>query len=331
MNDTKKATEDDETLGTSLEGQLVKHLIATGARTASAIAHVVARARGDLRAFDVVRDEPYGTHPLQRLDVWRPRAASKRPRPLVLFFHGGGFQHLDRGSHWSFAERFAAAGAVVLNADYRLAPRDPYPAAADDAALAYRYAVAHAPALGADPRQLIVAGASAGANLALGLAVDERFEGIAPRGAVLLSGLLQVSDIGRLYRARSVPRPLRARMASIGCEYVGRDAFRHPDVVDARLDPLLALETCTTLPPDFPPVFASSGTADQVLDDTLRLRACLASHGVPCEVDVVHGAGHTFQGNTFRAKARALWARCFTFLRAQGLQLDSARSSGAAS
>jgi len=323
---------DDHALGKSLEAQLMKALIASGVSAASALAHLVARARGELRPLEITRDLRYGTSPRQRLEVWRPRAPARAPRPLVLFLHGGGFQHLDPASHWSFAERFAQAGAVVVSAGYRLAPRHPYPAAADDARAAYRWTVDHARALGGDREALVVAGASAGGNLALGLAIGERYAGVAPRACVLFSGLLQVSDMARLYRRGGVGRLLRARMASIGSDYVAHpQAFSLPAAADPRLDPLLYLERSRALPPGFPAVFASSGTADQVLDDALRLRACLARLGAACEVDVVERAGHTFQSFTFRADARALWERAFAFLRAQGVQLVSARSSGAAS
>ncbi|MDB4977719.1 MAG: Esterase/lipase [Myxococcaceae bacterium] len=312
--------------------QLMKAAIAHGVSTAAGLSRAVFALRGGLGAFEITRDLAYGPGPDQGLDVWRAKAAGTALRPLVLFLHGGGFQHLDRASHWGFAERFAQAGAVVFNADYRLAPAHRYPAAADDAERALRYALERAAAFGADPAQLIVAGASAGANLALGLAIThpERV-----RAAALFSGLLQVSDMPRLYRARSMSRFLQARVASIGCDYpavaAGESAWNRPALPDPRLDPLLHLEAQQTLPSDFPAAFISSGSADQVLEDSLRLRACLERLQVPCCVDVERSGGHGFQGLVSRASVRAVWERCFAFMRERGLQLSSARSSGAAS
>lgn len=301
----------------------------------SGVTWAVFRARGTLDALEVTTGLAYGPEPAQRYDLWRARRHPGGPRPLVLFFHGGGFQQLDRASHWSFAERFARAGAIVMNADYGLAPVHPYPRAARDAALLHRHAAERAHALGSDASQLIVAGVSAGANLALGLAIagaEHGLSGAAPRASVLFSGLLQVSDMGRLYRARTVARPLRARMASIGCEYItGGEAFTRPACPDPRLDPLLHLECVAAPAIGFPDTFISTGTRDQVLEDSLRLRNCLARHGAETALDVVPGAGHAFQGLIFRAEVRALWERCFAFLRARGVQLDSARSSGPAS
>jgi acetyl esterase/lipase len=331
----------DSALGKSLEAQLTKGAIAHGAGLLAAVARVVADLRGDLADLQIATGLSYGDHPAQRYDVWRSKRHSGSDAPLVLFLHGGGFQHLDRGSHWAFAERFAHAGAVVINADYRLAPQHRFPAAAEDAALVYRHALATARSLGADPSQVIVSGTSAGANLALGVAINaaraaDRGEGIAPRAAVLLSGLLQVSDIKRLYRHRRVVRPLRARMASIAVDYLpqgGDDpgAWARPALIDPRLDPLLYLEETALLPSSLPALFVSSGTRDQVLEDSLRLRRAMVDTDVPCALDVVAGASHSFQGLTFRSEVRALWERCFAFLRAHDLQLASARSSGAAS
>lgn len=308
---------DEKALGNSLEAQLMKALIAGGARLASTLAERMFRARGAFEGLTMQRDVAYGPDPGQRCEIWRADTTCGHA-PLVLFLHGGGFQHLDPASHWAFAERFARAGAVVINAAYRLAPAHPYPAAADDAARAYAWAAREARALGADPEALVVAGTSAGANLALGLAITAREP--APRASVLFSGLLQVSDIGRLYRARRVAHPLRARMASIVCEYVGEHGFRCPEQADPRLDPLLFLERAAQLPAHFPPTFISTGSVDQVLEDAARLHACLAGR-VPCALDVVPGAGHAFQGFVHRRAVRALWQRATTFLRAQGLAL----------
>ena len=333
---------DDSALGKSLEAQLAKAVIAHGAGLVASLARVVANVRGDLHDLEISTDLPYGDHPAHRYDVWRPkRRPSGALAPLVLFLHGGGFQHLTRESHWAFAERFAHAGAVVINADYRLAPDHRFPAATDDAWLVYQHALRSARSLGADPTQVIVAGASAGANLALGVAVTaaqaaDRGAGVVPRAAVLFSGLLQVSDMKRLYRHRRVVHPLRARMASIAVDYLpegGADpsAWARPARVDPRLDPLLYLEQAITLPSALPALFVSSGTRDQVLEDSLRLRRAVVDTHVPCALDVLADAGHSFQGLVFRAEVRAVWDRCFAFLRAQGLQLSSARSSGAAS
>ncbi|WP_338693670.1 alpha/beta hydrolase [Streptomyces sp. Q6] len=88
-------------------------------------------------------------------------------RPVVVFFHGGGWAICDLDSHDGTARGMCRdAGAVVVSVDYRLAPESPFPAAVEDAYAAVCWTAEHAAELGADPGALSVAGDSAGGNLA---------------------------------------------------------------------------------------------------------------------------------------------------------------------
>jgi acetyl esterase len=88
------------------------------------------------------------------------------PRPLLVFFHGGGFVACDLDSHDEPCRLLCRhTGASVLSVDYRLAPEHPFPAAVEDAYAATQWALAHAAELGADPARVAVGGDSAGANL----------------------------------------------------------------------------------------------------------------------------------------------------------------------
>ncbi|MGH8789961.1 MAG: alpha/beta hydrolase fold domain-containing protein, partial [Cupriavidus necator] len=65
--------------------------------------------------------------------------------PLVVYFHGGGFVLCGLDSHDNICRGLARrSGALVLSVDYRLAPEARFPAAADDAVAAVRWAAAHA-------------------------------------------------------------------------------------------------------------------------------------------------------------------------------------------
>ncbi|HEX6499297.1 MAG TPA: alpha/beta hydrolase [Micromonosporaceae bacterium] len=89
------------------------------------------------------------------------------PRPLLVFFHGGGFVSGDIDGHDEPCRMLCRhAGVHVLSVAYRLAPEHPFPAGVDDAIAATDWAYAHAEELGADPERVAVGGDSAGASLA---------------------------------------------------------------------------------------------------------------------------------------------------------------------
>jgi acetyl esterase len=99
---------------------------------------------------------PGGAGPL-RARVYRPKGESKA---TIAFFHGGGFTIGDLDTHDRDCRTFCSCvGATVVSTDYRLAPENPFPAAAEDAIAATRWIAEEFPG------PLVVAGDSAGGNL----------------------------------------------------------------------------------------------------------------------------------------------------------------------
>jgi cation diffusion facilitator CzcD-associated flavoprotein CzcO/acetyl esterase/lipase len=97
--------------------------------------------------------------------LYRPPTAG--PHPLIAYFHGGGWVLGSQDSDDPFCRDLCArTGAVVVSVNYRHAPEDRFPAAADDAFAAAGWIAAHAVELGGIPGQLAVAGWSAGGNVA---------------------------------------------------------------------------------------------------------------------------------------------------------------------
>ncbi|MGW1564825.1 alpha/beta hydrolase fold domain-containing protein [Streptomyces sp. NPDC002144] len=96
---------------------------------------------------------------------YTPAGAGRRP--LLVFFHGGGFIAGDVDSHDELCRLLCRLGDLhVLSVEYRLAPEHPFPASLEDACAALRWAQQYAGDLGAEPGRVIVGGDSAGANLA---------------------------------------------------------------------------------------------------------------------------------------------------------------------
>ncbi|HBK05088.1 MAG TPA: acetyl hydrolase [Acetobacteraceae bacterium] len=110
------------------------------------------------------------------LRIYTPEG--KGPFPLMVFFHGSGFVVCSLDTHDGMCRNLCAGtGCIVMSVDYRLAPEHKFPAAPDDCLAATRWAVANAAALGADPSRVLVAGDSAGGNLAAVTAIRIRDEG----------------------------------------------------------------------------------------------------------------------------------------------------------
>jgi acetyl esterase/lipase len=136
------------------------------------------------RATDRMVPGPDGPVPVR---IYEPHGAPSRDRAGIVFYHGGGFVFCDIESHDGFCRAMArGAQAVVISVDYRLAPEHPAPAAALDAFAAFRWAVDHAADLGIDPARTMVAGDSAGGNLAAVIAILCRDRRVTPPAAQLL-------------------------------------------------------------------------------------------------------------------------------------------------
>jgi acetyl esterase len=99
------------------------------------------------------------------LRFYRPGAAGDPP--LLVYLHGGGWVIGNLDTQDSLCRALAnRAACAVLSVDYRLAPENPHPAAADDTWAALEWAAANCAQLGADPSRLGIAGDSAGGHLA---------------------------------------------------------------------------------------------------------------------------------------------------------------------
>ncbi|MBS0429813.1 MAG: alpha/beta hydrolase [Proteobacteria bacterium] len=122
----------------------------------------------------------YGPEARQRLDIYTPKTAASPPpgqRPLVVFFYGGTWSSGERADYKFVGEALASRGAVVVVPDYRLSPQARYPVFVQDSALAVKWALDHAAALGADPARVYVMGHSSGGYNAAMVALDGRWLG----------------------------------------------------------------------------------------------------------------------------------------------------------
>lgn len=126
----------------------------------------------DMQNITKLENFRYGTFQRQVLDVYIPKTTA---RGILVFGYGGGFKDGNKDEYGFVAEAFASLGFVTVIYDYRLNPDFTFPSYLEDAALVVRWAVDHAKRFGVDPKNLLVAGHSAGAYLTAMLASDKRY------------------------------------------------------------------------------------------------------------------------------------------------------------
>ena len=162
------------------------------------------------------------------LDLLHPADSTSKPRPLVLFVHGGGWASGNRSMGEGFLPLFAGGGAVAGTLSYRLSRDAPYPAALQDVAAALAWIRTNADSLGVDPNRIAIWGHSAGAQLAIHTAVfdPERAQGI--RCAVGVAGPynLLLEENKSMFGEMMVRNFLRDPVDPMGTGQGAEDAIR---------------------------------------------------------------------------------------------------------
>lgn len=129
-----------------------------------------------------VESEAHQVRPDLPMDFYRPPAGRAGGVPCVVVIHGGGWDSGDRSQLPGFNHWLVAQGYAVAAISYRLAPAHPWPAQRDDTLAAVAYLRANAAALGIDPARLVLAGRSAGGQIAAAVGYTANDPGI--RGVV---------------------------------------------------------------------------------------------------------------------------------------------------
>ena len=213
--------------------------------------------------------------------TWVTPRAGPEPR-LLLYLHGGGF---TLGSSHTLRDLLArlslASNARVLSVDYRLAPEHPWPAALEDVRAVWRAAQAEH-----GPRQIVLAGDSAGGNLVLALLLELRDRGEPlPAGAVLLSPWVDLGCTAPSFEAN-------ADVDLLDRESMLRDAAGYAaggDVTQPSLSPLRAELS------GLPPLYVQAAGAELLRDDVQALVARARAAGVRATLDVFEDQVHDFQ------------------------------------
>ncbi|MGW4326232.1 alpha/beta hydrolase [Nocardia sp. NPDC004573] len=243
--------------------------------------------------------------PEVRVRIYRPASAAQAA-PVVLFCHGGGFVICSLDSHDRFCRAMAVgADAIVVSVDYRQAPEHRCPAAAEDAYAALCWVAGHADALGGDPARLVVAGDSAGGNLAAVTALLARDRG-GPEIArqLLLYPMLDPACATASYRENAEGYfTTAAHLRWYWRQYLGKH-----DGVDPYANPLHAELS------GLPPAHIVTAEYDPLRDEGEDYGRRLRQAGVAAEIHRYDGMFHGFMSmadhlpDAMRANAAAFSA-----------------------
>jgi len=189
---------------------------------------------------------------------------------IIVHFHGGGFVSMSSGSHQSYTRQWAKKlKKPVFSVDYRLAPENPYPAALDDCWQAYNWIINYSEqVVGVKPGKIILAGDSAGGNLALGVAILAIKNGIrVPDGLLLAYPALRLEP--RAY-SPSLMLALEDQLVPYSLLRLCLQAYI-PNGADPTRDPLLSpIHLSNELLERLPPIRMMVGENDPLHDECWR-------------------------------------------------------------
>lgn len=223
------------------------------------------------------------------VSVFRPTGVTT-PRPGIVYAHSGGlmfgdrFNALDLNLDW--VDRL---GAVLICPEYRLAPEHVDPYAREDMYRTLEWAARSSQELGLDRRRLLVAGASAGAGLAAGMALAAR-----DRGGPALTGQLLVYP---MLDDRGVT-PSTSQFDGVGVwdrisNETGWAAALGDDYRTDRASPYLVPARAASLA-SLPPAYLDVGSAEIFRDETVEYATRLWREGCDAELHVWSGGFHAF-------------------------------------
>jgi epsilon-lactone hydrolase len=197
------------------------------------------------------------------------------PSRVMLFLHGGGYVSGSLLSHRAMvAEAGRQARLRTLALEYRLAPENPFPAALEDAVAGYRFLVAS----GIEPSRIVIAGDSAGGGMTIATMIMLREAGEAlPGCAWCISPWvdLEMTGISMSTKAATDPMIQKPYLEELAGEYL-----RGADASGPLASPLYANLR------GLPPLLIQCGSAETLLDDSLRLSAAAAEVDVRTTLEV---------------------------------------------
>ena len=206
--------------------------------------------------------------------------------PWLIYFHGGGYRICSARAYRAHGSQLAAAcKARVLLVDYRLAPEHPFPAAVDDALVAYRWVLAR----GVDPGRIVAGGDSAGGGLTAALLLAARQQGLPLfAGGLLLSGWLDLTNSADSYTRNAESDLLFGKANADGAAEL---YLQGQDPRDPLASPLFGDWA------GMPPLLVLNGSIECLADDSAGIAQKARAAGVDVTHTVYDDMPHVWQTN----------------------------------
>ena len=266
-----------------------------------------------------------GDHlPSHRLDVMAPEPAGAGPLPVYVYFHGGGWTSGDKEPLTKYCASQAAGGMVVVNVNYRKAPRFQLGHVLQDANAALAWVRANIGRLGGDPGRMVLGGDSAGGQIAALMAaamfrplLAQHYRLAPALPAASVRGLVQhcsVADFSVFFDPGFVLSLNFIRMLMPhGSAPAGRDARLRLREAAHYMSPIEWLDSRC------PPVFITTSERDFFYRANMNLIASLRNHGVRVD-SLVYGweranTEHTWQQNFRFPESQEVYRRLQSFIR----------------
>lgn len=231
---------------------------------------------------------PGAAGPLQAR-VYSPNLDSDDLKPLVVYFHGGGFVIADLDVYDGAPRGISRfADVVVLSVHYRQAPENKFPAAHDDALAAWKWAVDNAQSMGGDPSKIAIMGESAGGNLAAATAMQARDQGLtAPAHMVLVYPVAGNDMTLPSYVENATAKPLNKPMMEwfVGHYFNDKTETEDPRINLVEAD-LIGLPSATIILAEIDPLRSEGELLVERLEQA----------GVDVRHKTFHGSTHEFFG-----------------------------------
>ena len=214
---------------------------------------------------------------------------------VILYCHGGGYSTGSSLYARTLTGKLAMSTSMdVLSFDYRLAPEHPYPAATEDAMRVWNYLML----LGYGARDIILAGDSAGGNLALSLTLKLKEEGrLLPRGLVLMSPWTDLTSSGKSHMSKA---EIDSVLNAPYLEEMIRNYAEGQELTNPLISPLFGDYV------GFPPTYIQVGNNEILLDDSVMLYKKLLKANVSVKLDMFKGMWHVFQMSPFKTAYEAM-------------------------